>query len=334
MVFPYLGLRVVSDVLWSRYSQSYPDVEFLVIDDASDDNTLEILKSLQRGHFRGNDLRIITHNRNLGVSETRNHIIEEATGDYLYFIDSDDVIDKNTISLLMSQIEKYDADIVFGSYERIDLSGNRSFFQYPMLLFEDSDSFAAYVYKEYAGFQASACNYLMRLSLVRRNNLKFYESDFWEDMVFTYNIVTMTERAVLLPDITYTYICRENSLSNSWHQERIDKNRIVQFFRAIEQLKITDSEIKQKSYYPSRCCIALMSDFYIICNIIKKSKYIYPSFDKKELKKYMKHPASLREILTFRQCKIRNLLFWCIGNLSPYLFIKVVKFLAKFKGLL
>jgi len=318
----------------SALSQTYSDIEFLVVDDASGDQSLNILESIRQTHPRGEAMRILTHSSNLGVSESRNEIIDNATGDYLYFMDSDDVIDKDTITLLMNEVEMHQADVAFGSYERIELSGERSLFQYPKMCFEDADSFADFAYQKYAGFQASACNFLVKLSLIRQKKLRFYKADFWEDMAFTLNLVTMANRAVLLPDITYTYLCRENSLSNSWHQNRIEKDKIVQYFGAIDQLKCDNNSIKTKSYYPNRCYIALMSDFYIICNVIKKCRYIDPPFTDKQLHSYMKHPASLVDIIRFKNCKIRNLLLWALGELPSSYSRFMIKCIAIFKGLI
>ncbi len=317
----------------SALSQTYSDIEFLVVNDASDDQSLNILESIRQTHPRGGAMRILTHSTNLGVSESRNEIIDNATGDYLYFMDSDDVIDKDTIFLLMHEIGMHQADVAFGSYERIELSGERSLFQYPKMFFEDADSFAEFAYQRYAGFQASACNYLVKLSLIRKNNLSFFKADFWEDMAFTLNLVTMVDRAVLLPDITYTYLCRENSLSNSWHQDKIEKEKIVQYFGAVDQLKCGNKSIETKSYYPNRCYIALMSDFYIICNVIKKRKYIDPPISDKEMHSYLKHPASFVDIIRFKNYKIRNLLLWTLGELPSSYSMFLIKCIAKFKSL-
>ena len=317
----------------SVLSQSYSDIEFLVVDDGSDDRSLEILTNIQQTHPRGRDMRILTHEHNFGVSETRNQIIDEAVGDYLYLVDSDDVIDNNTISLLMSKIEAYHADIAFGSYERIELSGERSLFQYPMMLFENADAFADFAYQKYAGFQASACNFLVRVSLIKQNNLRFFKSDFWEDMVFTLNLVTMAERAVLLPDITYTYLCRENSLSNSWHHEQIPKEKIVQYFKAVDILKHNKKKFCQKSYYPNRCYVAMMSDIYIVCNIFKKQRYIKPAFTSKELHCYLYHPATLKEIMSFKQRRIHNVLLLLLGKMPARLSLMLIHMFSKFKGL-
>ena len=317
----------------SALSQTYPNIEFLVVDDASDDQSLNILESIRQTHPRGGAMRILTHSSNLGVSESRNEIIENATGDYLYFMDSDDVIDNDTISLLMHEIEAHQADVAFGSYERIELSGERSLFQYPRMFFEDADSFAEFAYQRYAGFQASACNYLVRLSLIRKNYLRFYKADFWEDMAFTLNLVTIANRAVLLPDITYTYLCRENSLSNSWHWEKIDKDKIVQYFMAVEQLKTDTRNLKDKSYYPNRCYIAMMSDIYIICNVLAKHNYIEPVFTNKELCRFMKHPSGLFDIMSFKQRRIHNLILYLLGKLPPCMALLLIRLFSKYKGL-
>jgi len=317
----------------SALSQTYPNIEFLVVDDASDDQSLNILESIRQTHPRGGAMRILTHSSNLGVSESRNEIIENATGDYLYFMDSDDVIDNDTISLLMHEIEAHQADVAFGSYERIELSGERSLFQYPRMFFEDADSFAEFAYQRYAGFQASACNYLVRLSLIRKNYLRFYKADFWEDMAFTLNLVTIANRAVLLPDITYTYLCRENSLSNSWHLEKIDKDKIVQYFMAVEQLKTDTRNLKDKSYYPNRCYIAIMSDIYIICNVLAKHYYIEPAFTNKELCCFMKHPSGLFDIMSFKQRRIHNLILYLLGKLPPCMALLLIRLFSKYKGL-
>lgn len=316
----------------SVLSQSYPNIEYLVVDDGSTDKSLEILKSLQSDHPRGKDIRIIEHNENRGVSETRNQIIDEAKGDYLCFVDSDDVISENAISLLMGEIKLHHADAAFGSYERIEISGERSLFQYPKSLFEESDTFANYVYSKYAGFQASACNYLMNMRLIRENKLYFYKADFWEDMVFTLSLATIVQRVVLLPDVTYTYLCRENSLSNSWNQDIIEKAKIVQYFNAVNILKNGSGGLRNKAYYSNRCYFAVLSNMYIICNVLKKWDYITPSFTFKELRNHLKYPVSGFDILRFSQMRFRNIALYVLGNLSPRICMLFIRCYAWVRG--
>ena len=320
--------------LESVLSQTYPNIEFLIIDDCSTDSSLEIVKSFQTNHSRGGDIRIIAHNENLGVSETRNHIIDEAKGDYLYFVDSDDIISQDAISLLVQQIELHNADAAFGSYEKVDISGERSFFSYPMSVFDEDNTFANFVFKKYAGFQASACNYLMNIDLLRRYNLRFFKADFWEDMVFTLCFASYVQRVVLLPNITYTYQCREKSLSKKWGEEDIPKKCIMQYFNAIECLK--DEAVKQKTkpYFPQMCYFAIISDIYIICNILKKWNSIRPPFSKHELDVFLCHPSSFAVIMSFNQMRIANMVLFLFSKFPISWRLFFIHLFAKYKRLL
>ena len=137
----------------------------------------------------------------------------------------------------------------------------------------------------------------------------------------------------MLPDVTYTYLCRENSLSNSWHQETIDKVKIVQYFKAVDQLKTGIRNLKDKSYYPNRCYIAMVSDIYIICNVLAKQNYIKPAFTSRELHSYLMHPSRLFEILSFRQRRIHNLILYILGKLPIFMTLSLIRLFSKYKGL-
>ena len=250
----------------------------------------------------------------------------------MYFVDSDDVIAENTISLLMEQVKSHHAEVAFGSYERIEISGVRSLFQYPKSVFDEPDAFANYVYGKYAGFQASACNYLINLNLIRNHKLRFYKADFWEDMVFTLNLATIVQRVVLLPDVTYTYLCRENSLSNSWNQTVIEKAKIVQYFNAVNILKDGSCGLRDKAYYPNRCYFAVLSNLYIICNVLKKWGYITPSFTFNELRNHLKYPVSVYNILHFKQMRFHNLALYVLGKLPSRICLTLIRCYAWVRG--
>ena len=90
----------------------------------------------------------------------------------------------------MENVRRYGAEIVFGSYEKIEISGIRHVYQYPALLLFEKDSLASFAYRKYAGIQASACNYLVKTSILRDHDCRFIDTDYWEDMAFTFNLVT------------------------------------------------------------------------------------------------------------------------------------------------
>lgn len=330
----YKSVDFIQRSLASALNQSYSSIEFLIIDDGGADGSMDVVDQMKAEHCRGNDIRIIKHEHNKGVAASRNRIIDEALGDYLYFMDSDDVIAENTIELMMQQVRQYDAEIVFGSYEKIEINGDRIRYQYPAIQLFGEDELASFAYRKYAGIQASACNYLVKTSLLRKHYHRFIDTDFWEDLVFTFDLVTMVQRAVLLPDITYFYLCRENSLSHYQLRNQISKDEIMKNVHAIEHLKQTSSILYNKVYFPNRCVNIMMTDFYIACHILKRRKEVVPSFSNREIKAIFSYPATFCQICRFRQSRCKNLALFLLSKLPSSLCVAVLWMVGKVKKLL
>ena len=330
----YHAEKYLTRLFESVMAQSYLSIEFLFVDDGCTDNSMKIVLDYQTHHPRGSAVRVISHDHNLGVSAARNRIIEEASGAYLYFMDSDDMISRDTISLMMEKANQYDAEIVFGSYEKIETSGERNVYQYPSMQLFGKDALANFAYRKYAGIQASSCNYLVKTSVLRENHLRFIDTNYWEDLVFTFDLVTYISRAILLPDITYSYLCRENSLSHYQQRKNISKEEIMKNVRSIEHLTETSSQLCNKVYYPNRCYNIVMTDFYIACNILKRRKDIVPQVSNQEIKSMMAHPATGSQICGFKQSRCKNLLLYILGKLPSSLCVATIWFLGKLKKLI
>lgn len=325
---------IIRQALESAFFQSYSSIEYLIVEDGGNDDSLRVCHELLRICSRRGDVRIISHSTNLGVSASRNEIIDQAHGDYLFFMDSDDTISRETISLMMENVRQYDAEIVFGSYEKIETSGERNVYQYPALQLLEKDALAKFAYRKYAGIQASSCNYLVKTSVLRDNHLRFINTNYWEDLVFTFDLVTYISRAVLLPDITYFYLCRENSLSHYQRRKNISKEEIMKNVRSIEHLKDTSSGLLDKAYFPNRCYNIVMTDFYIVCNILKRRKDIMPSISNREIKTIMHHPATWSQICSFRQSRYKNMLLYMLGKQPSSLCVVTIWILGKLKKLI
>lgn len=314
--------------------QTYERIEFLVVDDGSSDKSVQLLNSIIKEHPRGGDIKLIPLPYNHGPSYARNLIIEEARGDYLYFVDSDDVIRKDAISLMMRYVRQESADIVFGSMEIIGLSGKRTLIQYPELHFRKGDEIPLYSYRKYAGIQASACNFLARLSIIRENELRFFPSNYWEDFAFVLDLVTYYNRAVLLPDITYTYLCRINSLSNFQNRNYISKSEIFRNISVVSYMKSNSLRLRYKSYYPQRCYVNVMTGFYLICSILKHRNSIKPKITNKEMSEILLHPASFSDIISFKHCRYKNLMLYIIGKMPPLFCVSTIWIIGKVKKLI
>ena len=329
----YESVDVIKRSLESALAQTYSSIEFLIVDDCGTDGSMAIVQQFQIEHPRGTDIHVIHHAQNLGVSAARNRIIDDALGDYLYFMDSDDIIAENAIELMMQNVRQIDAEIVFGSYEKIETTGQRTVYQYPSLQLLHEDELATFAYRKYAGIQASACNYLVKTSLLREHHHRFIDTNYWEDFVFTFDLVTLIKRAVLLPDITYTYLCRENSLSHYQHRNQISKEEILKNVHSIEHLKKTSS-ILYKVYFPNRCFNIMMTDFYIACHILKRRKDIVPPFSNQEIKGILSYPATFRQICHFRQSRLKNLSLFFLSKLPSLLCVAALRMIGKVKKIL
>ena len=109
----------IEKCLLSVLNQTYENIEILVIDDLGTDNSIDIVSEMQRNRTRGSSIKIITQSKNGGSGEARNAVINQAQGKYLYFLDSDDYIEPNTIELMVEQAEKYQTDVVISSLRKV-----------------------------------------------------------------------------------------------------------------------------------------------------------------------------------------------------------------------
>lgn len=325
--------KFIRQTMDSVLAQTYANIEFLILDDCGSDQSMDIIREYQKHHPRGKDIRIVSQSQNMGVGHARNRLVDEARGQYLYFIDSDDTIIPNAIELLYDNAIKYRAEIVYGSYEYIEDS-QRKEKRYSFHQFSQEGEFAQYAYRHYDSIQSPVWNILIDINVFRRHHLRFQPINFWEDFSFTMDLPTYVNRVILLPDITYSYCCHVGSLSRNHHREKIEKTEILETIHAIETIKQNSDRIKDKSFFSKRMFKVMMTDFYIVCYILRKQKVIIPSFTKKELRDIMEAPLSLGEILRFKNFRLELLTLYLLSVMSPMLSVYIISVLGKLKKLI
>ena len=332
----FQAVDYIGATMESALSQTYPDIEFLIVDDCGGDGSMDVVERLQREHPRGGAIRVLRHRQNQGVGKSRNRIIDEAMGQYLYFLDSDDTIEPNTIELLINAMKECGAEIAYGSYERVDLIGNKPVEQrvYPAKQLLQPDEMASFAFHNYGTFMISACNWLVNLDFLRRTKVQFIDTMFWEDMAFTYDLVAHVSRAVLLSDITYHYLCRPNSLSNYQNRDIIDKEEVLKNASTVDYLKWRSYRLRKKPYVADFCHNLQMNSFYIVSYVLKHYDKIVPTISRRELRHIMRHPMQLSDILHFRQHRLSNLLLWLIAQLPLWLFMPVIRRMGHMKNVL
>ncbi len=331
------AVKYISDTLCSALEQTFPSIEFLVLDDCGGDGSIDIVRRLQQEHPRGKDIRIVSQPCNMGIGKGRNRIIDEAQGDYLFYLDADDILPPTAIATLYEAAKKYDAQIIYGSNERVyDYEGEEQRLErdcYEFMSFSKADDFANYAYERYANIPANVWRYLIDIKVYRDNGLRFPDISFWEDFYMTMDLPTYVERAVMLPDITYRYFCRYGTLSNNQKRERIEKQEIVKIAAAIGELKTNSDRLKGRSYYLKRCFKVMMTEFYMVCYVLSHQQEIVPSFKNSELRQMMQSPLTFGELCGLNKWKLKNLALWLLGILPSNISVAAMKQLGKRKGL-
>ena len=324
----YNAEKYIRKTLESALAQSFSNIEFLVLDDCGTDASMGIVREMQSTHLRGGDIRIVSQPQNMGIGEARNKILDTASGKYLYFMDADDTIEANNIELLYDNAKRYNADIVYGSYERIETCGDEvkhMLFRFESKQFLQENEFASWAYDAYGNLPAMVWNMLIDIGVFRKNALRFPSVSYWEDFAMTTDLPTYVHRAVLLPDITYHYCCRVNSASNFQKRSRIEKKEIEDVISAMAIVKRNSHRIANKPYFHKRMIKVMKTHFFMCQSILHNRSLISPSFTAREIRDVMKSPLSFAETLMLKGMRTKNLIFYSLGMLPPTVSVALMK---------
>lgn len=220
LIFPvYNVAECVKESLLSALEQSYPNIEYLIIDDKGTDNSMEIVNDIIDNHSRKASVRIIEHQRNRGHGGTGNTGIQEATGEYIFFLDSDDILLSNAIDLLVRLLDEDDYDMIAASFERIVNNVKESIYLPDKVLVGQDEILTTYLNKK--SCYEMIWGKLYNLSCLKNNNLKFIESCNHEDPPFTFNLMLNLKKVRLSSSIIYQWIFRNGSTTSVYREKNV-----------------------------------------------------------------------------------------------------------------
>lgn len=339
---PVYGVeKYIRKCLLSILNQTFDDnIEILVVDDLGPDNSIDIVKELQASYPKGKNIRIITQPQNMGCWAARNRILEEAQGEYVMLVDSDDYISEDCIEKLYRQAVEHQAEAVYGSVLPVDLEGKtldigQDFLNQPYLVLEGENALANFANKSvHPTLRDFIWNILFRKDFLDKHHIHFKKARFNDDMICSCDVVPLVTKAVLIPDHTYYYVIRDGSLSNYQGRKEIKLDEVKEFIRIYSYLKNKCLELKNKPYFETRCTKGMILMFFMICGILKNRRRINPQLPDKMVKEAMKHPLSLVDILRFKQYKFQNLAFYAIGKMPARCSVMVITILGKRKNVI
>ena len=188
-------------------------IECILVDDCSTDDSIEIAKRFVNDYNGSVVFTILRHDTNKGQSAARNFGIRHATGDYLFFLDSDDRLEENALSMMVDVLYQYpDIDYVDGYYLFMK-DGNIYPSREKYYRFSDNNKILDFLYKR--KLSGLACNKLLRKSLIIDHSLYFVEGIIFEDIQWTNRLVRYVSSAVIIPKVTYVYEYNPSSTSNT-----------------------------------------------------------------------------------------------------------------------
>ena len=234
--------RCISSIV----NQTYKDLEIILVDDGSPDRCPEICNEWSEKDSR---IRVV-HKENGGLSSARNVGIEIATGDYIFFLDSDDDIPIESISFLVELVYKHpEVDLVQGNLEVV---GNR------INVWKIKDALPEFIgNKEEAKrtilnnelFPWPAVNKLYRTSFLRDNNLKFREMIIHEDDHFVFYLAKFVKSIAFCRNITYRYYIRDNSIMTANRKDKSKQSILFILNDWIEHIDCVEKQAQMKTIF-------------------------------------------------------------------------------------
>lgn len=256
----------------SVINQTYKNLEIICVNDGSPDNSAEILFEYAKKDSR---IKIITQ-ENQGLSGARNTGLEQISGDYIYFLDSDDYIHPQMLERLYIAAEKENADFACCKYKKVwkkeepkKLQGRKE------IVIENPE---AEFFSSQGQISVNVWSKLYRRETV--GNMRFIKGLIYEDLPFNGVFMQKAKRGVFVPEEMYYYLQRENTLSQGQYLRKKNAESYIYILRFLHE-QMQDSPYYQamrKKYFTS-----------ILRHIIKQKK-------EKEIKTYLKE--ELRKLLS------------------------------------
>lgn len=220
----------VKNSLLSALNQTFQSIEFIIVDDKGKDGSMDIVQRVIENHPRREDIRIIDQVYNQKTGAARNAGLDSATGKYIFFMDSDDVIIPDCIDILYKSMKDYPVDFVAASYVRQDNEGRRyPGYSYDDALIEGKFAIMDFRYGRGKEISVSIWNKLYQTRFLREKNIRCIPSQIHEDAWFTYQVLLNAQSCKLLSACTLYYTFNPSSSTGGFAVSGYSKNTACQF---------------------------------------------------------------------------------------------------------
>lgn len=236
----------MAECLDSILDQTLDNLEVICIDDASTDNSLEVLREYEKKDSR---IILLTNEENMGGSISRNRGLDIAKGEFITFHDSDDKIEPDAYEKLYQFARKYDTqDFVIFDAVRFNDRGTvwKSILHSRSILGETYPETRFTEHKELV-FDTSAANKFFKREFIEKNSLRFLENTLYEDLLFSMEVLCASDCFGIYPKVKYYWRVRQSKKKSITQQVYSIKNlrdrititqKILQLFNSQEKFKV------------------------------------------------------------------------------------------------
>ena len=270
--------KYLEKCLDSLVNQTLEDIEIILVNDGSTDNSGQIAKKYANKY---KDKIIYLEKENGGLSDARNYGLEYVKGDYISFVDSDDYISKNLYSELVKYMEK-DYDMIKFGILTVDLKNNK-IIENKSQQFENKTGEEAFdiLYKTDKMTEV-AWGYLYKASFWKENNFKYSINMYHEDFGLTPLVILKAKKVASTNILGYYYVQSDKSITrNSDEKKKLKMSYdLLKFYdnmvKKIEKYDISKKSKENIKIYYTNCILLEIKN---ISSKIERQKYI------KEIKK-------------------------------------------------
>lgn len=203
--------------LESIVNQTYKNTEIILVDDGSTDSSGKICDDYKKKYKN----IIVIHKKNGGLSSARNSGIDISTGKYIFFIDSDDYIELNTIESLYNNIKEYNSDMACCGFRRVDFDTQKIYSKEMIKFNYNYFDVNENTINNCAFISPSAWGKLTKANIIKK--ARFVEEKTpAEDLIFMLYILPYIKRISFTKTIGYNYMVRSGSLTFKKSKESID----------------------------------------------------------------------------------------------------------------
>ena len=285
----------IADCIQSVMRQTFQGpMECILVDDCGNDNSMSVVEDMLSNYGGPIEFKVLHHEHNRGLSAARNTGTEAASGDYVYYLDSDDVISLDCLELMAKVVSNHpEVEVVQGAMEAIPYKEYYDLELYKTPRFVDDNDwirFNAYKYGE--RLPVNATNKLLKRSFLVENGLTFKEGINNEDELWSFIMYERVRYWAVIGNKTYMRYVRSSSIMGTLdNQKRASNMGVV----VSEALKTVGNPFRDLQVY--RC----MDSFV---------KYVYPHATDRSLVKRL----CIRFLVSLlRMGKVKLALWFAVG---------------------